>query len=179
MNKLAIPSILAATVLVAGIFAFMPVEKASTVHTGLGSQLTEIKADVNAMRMDVSDIKTGIWTPANRTLTVTDDEVENDDMYTLACPGGYSLMGVNAAVMGTALNVVFTPTQDDSIFTGAIVFDEAGTSDKDLESNAIGLTSSDDLKISVSETDGTIDNAVITVTVKAPLTGVCTLTETT
>ena len=32
MNKLAIPAILVATVLVAGIFAFMPVEKASTVH---------------------------------------------------------------------------------------------------------------------------------------------------
>jgi len=33
MNKLTIPAILAATVLVAGIFAFMPVEQASTVHT--------------------------------------------------------------------------------------------------------------------------------------------------
>ena len=33
MNKLTIPAILAATVMVAGIFAFMPVEQASTVHT--------------------------------------------------------------------------------------------------------------------------------------------------
>jgi len=33
MNKLTIPTILAATVMVAGIFAFMPVEQASTVHT--------------------------------------------------------------------------------------------------------------------------------------------------
>jgi len=33
MNKLTIPTILAATVLVAGIFAFMPVEQATTVHT--------------------------------------------------------------------------------------------------------------------------------------------------
>ena len=33
MNKLAIPVILSATVLVAGMFAFMPVEQASTVHT--------------------------------------------------------------------------------------------------------------------------------------------------
>jgi len=37
MNKLAIPAILAATVLVAGIFAFMPVQQASTVHTTLAS----------------------------------------------------------------------------------------------------------------------------------------------
>ena len=35
MNKLAIPAILAAIVLVAGIFAFMPVQQASTVHTTL------------------------------------------------------------------------------------------------------------------------------------------------
>ena len=33
MNKLTIPAILAATVMVAGMFAFMPVQQASTVHT--------------------------------------------------------------------------------------------------------------------------------------------------
>jgi len=33
MNKLTIPAILVATVMVAGIFAFMPVQQASTVHT--------------------------------------------------------------------------------------------------------------------------------------------------
>ena len=32
MNKIAIPAILVATVMVAGMFAFMPVEQASTVH---------------------------------------------------------------------------------------------------------------------------------------------------
>lgn len=39
MNKLLIPSILAATILIAGIFAFMPVNKASTVHVTLEEQL--------------------------------------------------------------------------------------------------------------------------------------------
>ena len=45
MNKFTIPAILVVTVLVAGVFAFMPVEKASTVHTTLGSatQSTDIK----------------------------------------------------------------------------------------------------------------------------------------
>lgn len=33
MKKLVIPSILTATVLIAGMFAFMPIEKASTVHS--------------------------------------------------------------------------------------------------------------------------------------------------
>ena len=56
MNKLAIPAILAATVMVAGIFAFMPVEQASTVHiqiqegtVGLGcaSEAVTLLADPN------------------------------------------------------------------------------------------------------------------------------------
>jgi len=38
MNKLTIPAILVATVMVAGVFAFMPVEQASTVHTTIGTQ---------------------------------------------------------------------------------------------------------------------------------------------
>ena len=36
MNKLVIPTILAATILVAGIFAFIPVERASSECTALG-----------------------------------------------------------------------------------------------------------------------------------------------
>ena len=39
MNKLAIPAILVATVMVAGIFAFTPIEKASTVHTTITADL--------------------------------------------------------------------------------------------------------------------------------------------
>ncbi len=39
MKKIAIPAILAATVLVAGMFAVMPVQKASTVHTTILSQI--------------------------------------------------------------------------------------------------------------------------------------------
>jgi len=37
MNKLTIPTILVATVMVAGIFAFIPVEKATTVHTTISA----------------------------------------------------------------------------------------------------------------------------------------------
>jgi len=42
MNKLTIPTILVATVMVAGAFAFMPVEQATTVHTTIqGTQLID------------------------------------------------------------------------------------------------------------------------------------------
>ena len=45
MNKLTIPVILVATVMIAGAFAFMPVEQASTVHTTANLITTTIGAD--------------------------------------------------------------------------------------------------------------------------------------
>jgi len=42
MNRLTIPAILAATVLVAGIFAFMPIEQASTVHTTIQASTSQL-----------------------------------------------------------------------------------------------------------------------------------------
>jgi len=47
MNKLTIPAILAATVLVAGMFAFMPVEQASTVHTIIQASTTQISVQTS------------------------------------------------------------------------------------------------------------------------------------
>ena len=44
MKKLVIPAILTATVLIAGMFAFMPVEKASTVHTSIGQTANVLTA---------------------------------------------------------------------------------------------------------------------------------------
>ena len=43
MNKLLIPTILTATVLIAGIFAFMPVEQASTVHDTIIDSTTDLR----------------------------------------------------------------------------------------------------------------------------------------
>jgi len=47
MNKLAIPAILVATVMVAGIFAFMPVQQASTVHTTIIQNAKNLQSHVN------------------------------------------------------------------------------------------------------------------------------------
>jgi len=41
MNRITIPSLLAATILVAGIFAFMPIEEASTVHITIQSNISQ------------------------------------------------------------------------------------------------------------------------------------------
>ena len=50
MNKLLIPSILAVTVLIAGIFAFIPVDKATTVHDQI------IAAILGTGTIDLTDI---------------------------------------------------------------------------------------------------------------------------
>ena len=44
MNKLTIPTILVATVMVAGIFAFMPIEQASTVHTTIQDTQAQVRS---------------------------------------------------------------------------------------------------------------------------------------
>ena len=109
MNKLTIPSILAATVLIAGIFAFMPVEKASTVHVTIGekidtigTEVADMKTAVETMQTEVESIKSGVWAPYERTFMLTDEALTNDgDDYEFACPDtGYRLMRINVEAMG-------------------------------------------------------------------------------
>lgn len=45
MNKLTIPAILTATILIAASFALMPVEKATTVHTSATTNTNSIADD--------------------------------------------------------------------------------------------------------------------------------------
>ena len=54
MNKLTIPAILAATVMVAGMFAFMPVEQASTVHTSSTTNLSTAAVVISSNTVDSS-----------------------------------------------------------------------------------------------------------------------------
>jgi len=64
MNKLVIPAILVATVMVAGIFAFIPVEQAVTVHDTLVADLQgdggldhdDIDTNIDNLTTDVSDV---------------------------------------------------------------------------------------------------------------------------
>jgi len=47
MNKIALPALLVATIMVVGIFAFAPVEQASTIHTTTSSGLiTEVETSI-------------------------------------------------------------------------------------------------------------------------------------
>ena len=187
MNKLTIPSILAATVLIAGIFAFMPVEKASTVHTSLGDKIDDVQTDVDAIKADVSTIKDDIGElelgelTANRVLTLTDNTVADDDIYTLACTDTvYRLMRVNANItevtVGDGARATFTLSQADNGFAGVIDLTDAG--DDDLTGTSIGMLTTEDIMITVTGTT-TVDNAVVKATIQLPQSVSCTLTETT
>jgi len=67
MNKLLIPTILTATVLIAGMFAFLPVEKVSTVHDTIiaaldgadNDDLTTVKDAINQHAIDSADVTQG------------------------------------------------------------------------------------------------------------------------
>jgi len=62
MNKLTIPAILVATVMVAGIFAFMPVQEASTVHTTILADTPTLKISANTKNQVSAVATTYTWT---------------------------------------------------------------------------------------------------------------------
>jgi len=85
MNKLVLPTILTAIVMVAGIFAFIPVEQASTIHNtvlnvGIDDLVDATDQNANNLNDDVEIIATaanaGI---ACVTITVRDDAGGNPD----------------------------------------------------------------------------------------------------
>jgi len=97
MNKLAIPAILVATVMVAGLFAFAPVEQASTVH------------------------QSGVNTSVRDSVSIT-----FDDDFLILTGDAYVLMDF-AGIGGTSdVEVVwriFDANCDPATLTGAVVTD--------------------------------------------------------
>lgn len=84
MNRLVIPSILAATVLVAGMFVFMPVDKASTVHTVIQANTIRM-VSVDSAQSTAADQNMRITCPATalsgcRILEVYVDETTNNQV---------------------------------------------------------------------------------------------------
>ena len=98
MNKIVIPAILGITIIIAGIFAFMPIEKAATVHTTIIADLqgtsaltdTIVKTTLNVANtpgtilLDVqvdqdftAEIGQFFVTVADATVTIQDIRIEN------------------------------------------------------------------------------------------------------
>ena len=102
MNKLTIPAILAATVMVAGIFAFMPVQQASTVHTTLGTaaNLAILDTNVDAILVDTdTTIPAAITTVDTVVDGIVLDIVDQD--FVLSCSASELLLLVGAGEAGT------------------------------------------------------------------------------
>ncbi|GEM_PF-2473692 len=94
MKKIIIPAVLAATMVIAGTFAFMPIEKASTVHRSVGTSSIFVSLD-------------GV------TLTsVTDNDVVN--------PGEFILLHDTTPVSVSGHVAVVGPCDDDEFAVGIL-----------------------------------------------------------
>ena len=134
MNKLAIPAILVATVMVAGIFAFIPVEQASTVHDTITADLelkvatTEIATldavdegdDVFAAALDGIDVSDAI---ALTVQVVIDGGVDLDDDCDLELTVTDASNGVDFNTGGVLLNdvIIFNASDEVDPVAGDVV----------------------------------------------------------
>ena len=129
MNKLMIPTILVATVMVAGIFAFMPVQQASTVHTTILASVEHL--NVKVMPADAVDLgSVGSIVVANGEATAAIAVLVTDSAGTpvLALVAGdftgvaNSRDGAAVATLDTAVEVsdgLYTMVLDSADFGGA------------------------------------------------------------
>ena len=140
MNKLVIPAILVSITLIAGIFAFVPVEKASTVHTTIqGTQFNEFKSvfvDDTSVSNATATCGSGsdglvFWTVSNSTIgdagnalltstftIVTDgDTSDGDDLQIVLSTNQTAVSGVVsiAGTTATDFNIGFTSAASQNI----------------------------------------------------------------
>jgi len=104
LNKFAIPTILVATVMVAGIFAFAPVNQVSTVHTTILSSI-----EINDIYADIDDAADGDSDP------VTID-------FILVSKDGDAITGLDE----TDMDAETTAGSDTGVITIALVADSDG-----------------------------------------------------
>lgn len=103
MNKLTIPAILVATVMVAGAFAFMPVEQATTVHTTITAATAKvvlvtsgdcIPTDATGTNCDLLDVTIPVGTNGMLLSTLVTYVVGAD---TTADAVNFALLEINGA----------------------------------------------------------------------------------
>lgn len=103
MTQLAIPVILAATIMVAGIFAFMPVEQASTVHTTIGVLNTATADGVSLLTGPVAllDISAGTDIALGQVCVVLIEVTTDDSIRITATAAAGELVIIIPAGTGT------------------------------------------------------------------------------
>jgi len=117
MNKLTIPAILVATVMVAGIFAFMPVEQASTVHTTIqGTQLKAFTIADATGPADVEDVG-NTATATTQTLNLPADAIITEIVLQIAGGDAADSVTITSVTFDGGGNVLLAATAD--LFTDA------------------------------------------------------------
>ena len=178
MNKLTIPAILVATVMIAGIFAFMPVQQASTVHTSGTVTL--------AQAGDITDILTDTGTdiPATLTTAATAHGTAQTDLTLIVEDTGATLPGEHAALPSITevsdIGAATTLTGPGTLLIAGTAgvayltcsnFSIGGSADDiDIAGNDFEKVANVDLIIAVSATD-----AITWVSDGTPDTATCTL----
>ena len=140
MNKLTIPTILIATVLITGIFAFMPIEKATTVHTTIqGTQFNEV--DVVFVDSTVTSNATAGCGSGNQGIaywTVSNLTLADSGSGTLGAHPT-SVFQINTDGVADGLDAFFVElSQNQTAISGVLAFDGTGTDPPII----IGFTSS-------------------------------------
>jgi len=131
MNKIAIPALLVATIMVAGIFAFVPVEQASTVHAS-GTFTTTDDSDITSILED-----TGTTLPAEHAALPSSTEVTDlSAAVTLTAPGTLVASGT-AGIAFVTCSGYTSGGNTDTLTVGGTLYD-------DLQDHAfvINITSS-------------------------------------
>ena len=169
MNKLTMPAILVATVMVAGVFAFMPVEQASTVHTTIQGAGGTSLDDVLAASM-ITEVEA---------VSVTDSNT--GDIVTLACTEDYILMGLTA-------DYAVIDIDDDLLIEADgvdVLTREGDDGEMQIDGVAlifapIGALAAEAITITFTDADNGGDEDVdLTATVLVAEDGTCTFTQTT
>ena len=136
MNKLTIPAILTATIMVAGMFAFMPVEQASTVHLSAAGASTQLKTVTAA--------------------AVLGAVIDGGTVTTLTCPGGCVVKDITVTIVNDTGDEEVNITADTITVDGNIINHEvfdvvAGldTTDLSLFQTGVGATNIFDSAVGV------------------------------
>lgn len=160
MIKFTIPTLLIATVIVAGIFAFVPIEQASTVHTTIQNSQLEMET------LELVDVA----------ITSATDE------YTIACNGEMVILAIDAVFIGTDTGdeefgvilmggeTVLAAQADGALSVG---------SNELLTGGAVGGQDADDLVIAIATGTYTDNTLVMKATIlHDKATDTCGFTET-
>ena len=154
MYKLAIPAILAATVLVAGIFAFMPVEQASTVHTTI----------IGAGGLDFDDISN--TQPSIQVVSGSGTGITDGDTVVIDCDVDFYVMDMYWEIDdydGTAGEILTIGDGAGNFITvdGTAVIGEDEDSSTTFNILDPGFTSANDVNVKISWAAFTFDLSVI------------------